>query len=235
MSGDTAIRFTRAGGLAGARAVLPILPGTVVFGLVYGFLAGEKGLSALQVALTSALVFAGAAQLVALELWQDPVPLLAVASAVLIVNLRHVMMGPALLPWLQGLPPARAYGSLFFMADESWAVSVTELRRGGRDAAFLLGAGLCLWLVWIAAGLVGRLAGDLATAVDARGLHYLTVAFFVALLAGLWRGRGDIGPWLLAGSVAILADTTLPGTWHIVLGALAGSLTGAALERHGQG
>jgi 4-azaleucine resistance transporter AzlC len=233
MSTVPAVRFTRAGGLAGARAVLPILPGTVAFGLVYGFLAGEKGLSVLQVVLTSALVFAGAAQLVALELWRDPVPLLAVASAVLIVNLRHVMMGPALLPWLHGLPPARAYGSLFFMADESWAVSVTELRRGGRDAAFLLGAGLCLWLVWIAAGLAGRLA--LATAVDASGLHYLTVAFFVALLAGFWRGRGDVAPWLLAGGMAILADTTLPGTWHIVLGALVGSLVGAALERHGQG
>lgn len=235
MSGGPAVRFTRAGALAGARAVLPILPGTVAFGLVYGFLAGEQGLTGLQVALTSALVFAGAAQLVALELWRDPVPLLAVASAVLIVNLRHVMMGPALLPWLQSLPRTRAYASLFFLVDESWALSVTELRRGGRDAAFLLGAGLCLWLVWIAAGLTGRLAGDLSTVVDGWGLRYLTAAFFVALLAGFWRGRGDLAPWLLAGGVAILGDRTLPGTWHILLGALVGSLVGAALERHGQG
>ncbi len=235
MSTATVVRFTSAGALAGARAVLPILPGTVAFGLVYGLLAGEKGLSAVQVAFTSALVFAGAAQLLALELWRDPVPLLAVASTVLIVNLRHLMMGPALLPWLQGLPPTHAYGSLFFMADESWAVSVAELRRGGRDAAFLFGAGSCLWLVWIAAGLAGRLAGDISTAVDAGGLRYLTVAFFVALLAGLWRGRGDLLPWLLAGGVAILAHSSLPGTWHIVLGALAGSLAGAARERHGHG
>ena len=67
--------FTLAGAARGARAILPIVPGAVAFGLVYGFLAGERGLSALEIGLTSMLVFAGASQFLALELWGDPLPL----------------------------------------------------------------------------------------------------------------------------------------------------------------
>lgn len=229
-----AVRFTADGAVAGARAVLPILPGAVAFAMVYGFIAGEKGLSVLEVALSSLLIFAGAAQLLALELWSDPLPLAALIAGALIINLRHLMMGPALLPWLAPLPAGRAYGSPFLMTDETWAVSVAELRRGGRDAAFLPGAGLCLWLVFVAASVAGRLAGDVSALLDGWGLRYLTTAFFVALLGGFWRGRGDLLPWLLAGGLAVAAQAALPGSWHVLLGALAGSLAGAVIQRDGR-
>jgi 4-azaleucine resistance transporter AzlC len=221
------VAFTLDGAARGARAVLPIVPGAVAFGLVYGFIAGEKGLTALEIGLTSMLVFAGASQLLALELWGEPLPIAALVAGVLVINLRHLLMGPALLPWLAHLPPARAYASLYFMTDESWGASVAELRRGGRDAAFLPGAGLTLFSVWTLSTVLGRTAGDLSALVERWGLEFLTTAFFVALLAGFWRGRGDALPWLLAGAVAATAKLLLPGTWYIVLGALAGSLVGA--------
>ncbi|HET6466819.1 MAG TPA: AzlC family ABC transporter permease, partial [Geminicoccaceae bacterium] len=221
---------TAAGAARGGRAMLPILPGVVAFGLLYGFLAGQRGLSGLEVALMSAFVFAGASQFVALELWQQPLPVLALVAAVLIVNLRHLLMGPVLLPWLGALPPAKAYASLYFMTDESWGMSVAEMRQGGSDAAFLPGAGLTLWLFWVGSSVGGRLIGDVSALVERWGLDYLTTAFFVALLAGFWRGRGDLAPWLVAALAAVLAREILPGTWYILAGALAGSLVGAAAD-----
>ena len=59
------------------------------------------------------------------------------------------------------------------------------------------------------------------------GLDFLTTAFFVALAAGFWRGRGDLVPWTVAGAVAALAERALSPTWSIVFGAVAGSLMGA--------
>jgi predicted branched-subunit amino acid permease len=173
------------------------------------------------------LVFAGASQFLALEFWGEPLPLATLVLSVLIINLRHVLMGPTLVPWLAHLRPAQAYGSLFFLADEVWGASMVELRRGGRDAAFLLGAGLTLYGFWVVSSVLGRAVGDLSHLVESWGLDYLTTAFFVALLAGFWRGRGDALPWLLAGGVAVAAKLWLPGTWYIVLGAVAGSLAGA--------
>ena len=221
------VAFTSAGAVRGARAMLPIVPGAVAFGLVYGFLAGERGLSTLEIGLSSVLVFAGASQFLALEFWGDPLPLATLVLSVLIINLRHVLMGPTLVPWLAHLRPGQAYGSLFFLADEVWGASMVELRRGGRDAAFLLGAGLTLYGFWVTSSVLGRAAGDLSHLVESWGLDYLTTAFFVALLAGFWRGRGDALSWLLAGGVAVAVKLWLPGTWYIVLGAVAGSLAGA--------
>ena len=225
------VTFTLAGAVRGARAIVPILPGALAFGLVYGFIAGERGLSALEIGLMSMLVFAGASQFLALELWGDPLPLVGLVLGVLVINLRHLLMGPALLPWLAHIRPAQAYASLYFMADESWGVSVAEQRRGGRDAAFLLGAGLCLYGCWVTSTVLGRAAGDLSYLIDRWGLDYLTTAFFVALLAGFWRGRADLLPWLLAGGIAVAAKWWLPGTWYIVLGAVTGSLVGAWRDR----
>lgn len=228
------IAFTAAGALRGARSILAILPGVVAFALVYGFLAGQKGMTALEIGLTSALVFAGASQFLALELWGDPLPFLSLVIGVFIINLRHALMGPALLPWLAPLPPWKAYGSLYFMVDESWGLSVANLRAGGRDAAFLLGAGATLWLVWVSSSVLGRLAGDVSYLIEDWGLDYLTTAFFVALLAAFWRGRHDIVPWAVAATVAVTIKSVLPGTWYIVLGALAGSLVGAGVAIRGR-
>ncbi len=226
-AGTSEVIFTVDGACRGARAVLPIVPGAVAFGVVYGFLAGERGLTALEIALTSMLVFAGASQFLALEMWQQPLPVLALVLGVLVINLRHFLMGPALLPWLARIPPSQAYASLYFMTDESWGVSVVEERRGGRDAAFLLGAGLTLYAVWLTSTVLGRSVGDLSYLIHDWGLEYLTTAFFVALLAGFWRGPSDLLPWLVAGGASLLSKWLLPGTWYIVLGALAGSAVGA--------
>lgn len=228
------ISFTVAGALRGARGMLAILPGVMAFALVYGFLAGQKGMTALEIGLSSALVFAGASQFLALELWGDPLPFLSLVAGVFIINLRHALMGPALLPWLAPLSPLRAYGSLYFMVDESWGLSVADLRAGGRDAAFLLGSGLALWLVWVSCSVLGRLAGDVSYLVEDWGLDYLTTAFFVALLAAFWRGRHDLLPWTIAAAVAVSTRMLLPGTWYIVLGALAGSLAGAWVTVRGR-
>ncbi|MEO1020527.1 MAG: AzlC family ABC transporter permease [Pseudomonadota bacterium] len=183
----------------------------------------------------SAFIFAGASQFLALEIWQQPLPLVTLIIAVLVVNLRHILMGAAMLPWFQQVRPSQAYFSLFFMTDESWGTSVRDMENGGRDAAFLLGAGLTLYVVWVSSTLLGRLGGDLSDLIATFGLEFLTTAFFVALLAGFWRGRRDLLPWLVAAAVALATQAFMGGTWHILFGALAGSLFGALrhLRRRG--
>ncbi|MEM8915390.1 MAG: AzlC family ABC transporter permease, partial [Pseudomonadota bacterium] len=77
----------------GAIAIMPINVAAAPVALVYGALALDVGLSPLEVILSSAIVFAGSAQFLALELWEVPVPITGLALAVLLINLRHVLMG----------------------------------------------------------------------------------------------------------------------------------------------
>ncbi len=222
--------FTRHGFAAGAARMLPLLPGVVALAMLYGYLAAERGLSVAETGLTSALVFAGASQFLALQLWSDPLPVGALVATVTTVNVRHVLMGATMKPWLGRLPVGRAYGSLFFMTDEAWGLSMAEMNRGGRDAAFLPGAGFCLYVFWVGGSLLGGAFGGLVPDPERYGITFVFTAFFLALLSGFWRGRADLLPWGIAGATALALEKALPGTWYILLGALAGSLVGAVIH-----
>lgn len=207
--------------------MMPIALSDFVYGLVFGVLAHQARLSLPEVGLMSGLVVAGAAQLVALSLWVVPLPVLAIVLTTLVVNLRYIVMGAALVPWFARLSPLKSYGSVFFLSDESWALTVSDLKSGGRDGAFLLGGGLLLTVAWLSATIIGYLAGAVVGNPAQWGLDFAFVAVFVALLVGMWKGKSDVLPWTVAAAVAIAAAHWLPGKWYILLGALAGSLIGA--------
>ncbi|MGH2517826.1 MAG: AzlC family ABC transporter permease, partial [Ktedonobacterales bacterium] len=221
------VSFTLPGALRGARCTLPICAGDFAVGAAFGVLARHTGLSATEATLMSALVFAGASQFVALTLWVAPLPVVALILTTFVVNIRHVLMGATLRPWFRHLAAIKAYGSVFFMVDESWAVTIAELRKGGDDTAFLIGSGGALFLAWVSATFLGATAGALLPASAQVALGFAFTAVFVALLTGMWRGKADLLPWLVAAGVAVAAANWLPGKWYIVLGGLAGSVIGA--------
>jgi len=218
-----AVTFTLAGMREGFVAGTPVALGVAGYGVVFGVVAAGAGLSVAEAALMSATVLAGAAQLVAVELWADPIPVVAVVTTTAIVNLRYVLMGAALRPWFEDLTAGQAYASLFFFADENWALTVAKLREGSTRGAFLLGSGVVLWLLWIASTVVGVTAGDLVGDPAQYGLDFVVTALFLTLAAGFWEGRESLRPWLAAAAVALALDALAPGQWYIMGGALAGA------------
>lgn len=222
----------RADFLAGAAQVSPIVVSVVLYGLLFGALAGQAGLSPLEVVLMSGLVFSGAAQFVAVDLWSSPVAVGTVAAATLLVGSRHVLMGATLAPGLSGIPAARAYGALFFMVDEAWALSLRRVGEGRFSLAFY--AGLCapLYLTWLATTGIGAAAGTLFARDPARyGVDVVFTAVFVVLLAGLWKGKANLLPWTASAAAAIASERLMPGAWYIFVGGVAGVAAAALTWR----
>ena len=62
------ITFSRAGVRHGFFVAQPMAASVLLYGAVFGVLAGEAGLSSIQALLMSALVYSGSAQLAALEI-----------------------------------------------------------------------------------------------------------------------------------------------------------------------
>lgn len=214
------------------RLALPLLLGLAPFGLVTGIAAQGAGLSLGEAALMSGSVFAGSAQLVALAHWTHPAAVLGAMLSTLAVNSRLALMGPVLAPWLSRVHGWRLLAPLFVMADQNWALSVVELQAGDGDAAFLLGSGALCWLVWVATTLLGFGFGRALHPPSGHPLFFAALAVFIALLVQMWRGGRDILPWLVAAATATAVARLLPGTtWHIVAGALAGSVAGAVRDR----
>src|SRR5690242_10838131 len=90
----------------GAKACIPICISVAAYGVVWGVLAGQAGMTLPEVVLMSGLVFAGASQFVAADLWTPtpPLPVGAIIIATLIVNLRLMLMSATLRPIFAGWP-----------------------------------------------------------------------------------------------------------------------------------
>jgi predicted branched-subunit amino acid permease len=230
---DSAARLTLAGMLTGLRRVSVLMPGIVVFAVAFGAAASAKGLSLFEAVLMSALVYAGVSQLVAMELWRPEWSWGAIAGLAVVtatVNARMVLQGASLQPWFARYPKAVNAAHLFFFTDANWLIGTRYHGEGGRDLGVLVGAGLALWLVWVAATVPGYLLGALVSDPRRYGIDLVMPIFFAAMIVPLWRGKRAALPWLVAGGVALVAARLFDGFAFIIVGALSGAIAGAFLD-----
>jgi predicted branched-subunit amino acid permease len=225
--------WSLSGVLEGARLCAPLLPGTIVFATAFGTIAAQKGLTLTETVVMNLLVFAGAAQLVAIEIWSPPLTFGTVASlaiVTMIVNARFLLMTASLRPWLGPLPAWQVYPALLLTTDATWIVGVRYHANGGNDASIYVGAGLALWFLWVVTVIPGYFAGAIVSDPKRFGFDLMLPIFFMAMLVQLWRGpRRAIG-WAVSGAVALAAAQVIPGWWFIVVGALAGSIVGGFID-----
>jgi predicted branched-subunit amino acid permease len=217
----------------GAAHTLPLVPGIAVFGMAYGTVAAQKGLTLVETAAMSAFVYSGAAQMVAMEIWSHPLTLgiiLAVAASSFVVGLRMVLMGASLRPWLGGLPSAQVYPTLLLNTDSTWMIALRYREEGGNDPSVLLGSGLLSWVMWLASTIAGYAIGNLIANPQRYGLDLILPIFFVAMLVPLWRGPRRAIPWAIAGATALAVQYLVPGYWYIFAGALAGAFSGGFID-----
>jgi len=217
----------------GARISLPAFPGFIMFALAFGTAAAQKGLSLGETMGLSAFVYAGASQMVGLEIWQkvwSPATILTIVTVTAVVNARMILLGATLQPWLQHEPKSRNALNLFLLTEAGWLLSTRYYNEGGRDVGVLLGTAVTLYCVWLAATLAGYFAGALVPEPRRFGLDLVMPIFFGVMLVPLWKGARPALPWLVAGLVALLVHALVPGYLFILAGALAGVAAGMLLE-----
>jgi predicted branched-subunit amino acid permease len=216
----------------GAVTIIPALPGVAIFGAAFGALAAERGLTTFEAMLMSGIVFAGVSQIAAMELWSPqitPALVLTVAFTSLVINLRMVLMGASIQPWLAGAPPLQVYPGLYILTDSNWVSTLRYRREGGADAGFLFGGGLIIWLTFVPATAIGQVFGSLLADPRPFGVDMILPLYFVALLAPMFESARRSVPWAIAGVVAIAVQYVLPGHWYIIAGTLAGAIAGGLL------
>ena len=214
----------------GLRATLPLAPGVVAFGLVYGVLARQAGLDFWATLAMSALVFAGASQFTAVSMWGQ-VGGGAIVLTTFIINLRHLLMGASLAPHLRGEPGAWKALLAFGMADESYALAVSRYLRGDGNREYFLGANLGIYSSWVLSSLAGGLVGGLVLDPGRWGLGLVFPLTFLGLLVPLLTRWVTGAVALVSGIVAVATAAWLPGKSHLFLAILLASGVGVILER----
>ena len=187
-----------------------MVPGTMVFAAAYGTLAAQKGLTLTEAVLMSALVFGGASQLVALEVWTNPLTLATVVSLAVRDRDRQCALHPdgrdACGPGSARCRHGRSTRRCSSTIDATWLVAMRYRAEGGRTASIFVGAGLALWVVWVASAVPGYLLGAFIADPKRFGFDLMLPIFFAAMFVPLWRGARRAIGWAIAGVVALIVS-----------------------------
>ncbi len=217
---------------AGARAEIPLLIGVIPFGLIYGALAVNAGLSNAEAQLMSSIVFAGSAQFITAQLVHEAAPGLVIVLTIAIVNLRHMLYSASMAPYIASLPTRWKAVLSYLLTDEAYAPTILHYEKHGVTPYthwFWLGAGCALWTFWQTSTAVGIFLG--AAIPESWSLDFALPLTFIAMLVPVLRGRPAIAAALSAGVVALLAFS-LPYKLGLIVAALVGILVGTLLERN---
>ena len=216
---------------AGFTANLVVALSVGAYGSVLGLMAAQKGLTWYQLLIMNLSVFAGSAQFVIVDMWVPPLPVVEIILAVLVINMRYLLIGASLNPLFHGTTLRHKFLFMHLVADENWAMTMARFHKAPTTSWFLLGGGLCVQSAWCLGTLSGHGLGAVIENPERYGLDFSFVAVFTALVFSFWKGRQDILPWLVAAVVAAVAESLMPGKWYIICGGVAGALTAAFIPR----
>ncbi len=215
---------------AGIRAEAPLLLGVLPFGLIYGALARSAGIAPAASQMMSSIVFAGASQLVAVQLLHESIPGLIIVLTIGIVNLRHLLYSASIAPYIEGLPMRWKTVLAYLLTDEAYAPTILHYEAEGTTPTshwFFLGAGVALWTTWQVSSAVGIFLGG--SIPSSWPLGFALPVTFIGMVVPVLRDKALVGSALSAALVALLANS-LPYRLGLILAACAGLLVGVYLE-----
>jgi 4-azaleucine resistance transporter AzlC len=220
--------------VGGVRAELPLLPGVIPFGMIYGVLALGAGIPPGLAFAMSSIVFAGSSQFAATQLIGAGASAVVVIATTSILNLRHSLYSSSLAPYLRSFSPPWKWLLGYLLTDEAYAVTIARYRRRERvdspDHAhwYFLGAGVALWVSWQLSTAAGVFLG--AQVPRTWSLDFTLPLTFIGLGVPTLRDRPILIAALCGGGTAV-ALAGLPYRLGLMVGAMAGILAGLWAER----
>jgi predicted branched-subunit amino acid permease len=223
-------RTAREAFMHGVRALLPLSPGVVPFGLLTGVMAISLGLSPGTTMGMTLLFYSGSAQMVALQLLHTGVMPLAIVVTALVINLRFIMYSASLAPHLHHLPRRWTWPLSYMLSDQSYALCSVKLASGelGRFAQhYYAGTAVAMWLVWQLSVLAGIYLG--ASIPESWPLSFAIPLSFLALLVPGIRNAPSLGAATVGGLIAVFA-VDMPYNLGLVSASVGGVVAGVLLE-----
>lgn len=225
----------RAAFLEGVRALMPMVPGVIPFGLVTGITAVEQGFSPFATLGMTLLFYAGSAQMAALQLLRNDAFALVILLTALVINLRFVMYSAWLAPYLHHLPRRWKWPLAYMLSDQAYALSVMKLtssKTAGSVHWFYAGAAFSMWLSWQLSVMVGAFLG--AGIPSSWSLEFAIPLSFLALLVPSIRNCASLAAACVGGVVAVLA-MEMPYNLGLLLASFCGICAGVFVEHRRAG
>ena len=216
----------------GFRDGLPFMFVVGPFGLLFGVVAAEAGLTVAQAMTMTSLVIAGASQFAAVQLMVENAAFPLILLAALAVNLRMAMYSAALVPWLGQAPLWQRLAVSYLNVDQTYTLAMLRYERDPEmvvraRVVYFFGAATPIIPVWLVFSYVGMRAG---TAIpEALALDFALPITFIAMVAPMLRTAAHVA----AAGVSVvvgLALSGLPSGLGLLIAAVAAMAAGAMVE-----
>ena len=225
----------RAEFVAGVKATIPLVVGAIPFGIIFGALAINAGLSATAAQAMSLFVFAGSAQFIAAGLVAGGAGVILIIVTTFVVNLRHALYSVALSPHMRHLPQRWLAPLGFWLTDESYLVVIDRYNSPDRARYkhwFFFGSAAIMYLNWQLCTFIGIQAGAAIPNPESWGLDFALPVTFTGMLVPQLRNAPMIVCAVTAGAAAVLLYG-LPNQLGLMVATLLGVTAGmVALRRN---
>lgn len=169
--------------LQGVKDCVPTLIGYISIGLAFGVVGSASGLSVLEIALLTILIYAGSAQFIFCALLLTSSPASAIIVTIFVVNLRHLLMSLTLAPHFTRYSMLKNVGFGTLLTDETFGVAVTkQMQTGKLYGKWMDGLNITAYIFWILSCITGAFLGQWVANPEKWGLDFALVAMFIALL-----------------------------------------------------
>lgn len=216
----------------GVKAGLIVAISTTPFGLLFGAIAVDGGVSPLEATLMSGIIFGGASQLVGVQMFGSHVPAWLIVLSVFAVNFRHILYSAAMTPMVRDFGPFQKAAAFFFLTDPQFAEAAKRVDRAGKlEPAWYFGSACLIYVVWVASSALGAVFGQLIGNPKAWGFDVLLPVYFLGLVMG-FRKRPLFGAVVpISAAASIVGIHTVGSPWHVSIGALAGIIAALILHK----
>jgi 4-azaleucine resistance transporter AzlC len=214
----------------GIADVSPLMIPVVPFGIIFGVIGMELGLSPYMTFGMSVIIFGGASQIVLLQLFSGGASSLVAITSVGAVNSRHLLYGAVFSEYLSHLKLSWKVILSYVLIDQAFAVSNTYFKKNKENEFkhyHLLGAGFTCWTVWQISTVLGIVLGSVIP--EELGLSFTISLTFLALLINDFRKLKNVLVMLVSGIVATIGYNTIPFQAYIIIAALSALLVATLL------
>ena len=201
----------------GLKDGVPIGLGYLAVSFTFGIMARGAGLDTWQAVAMSFTNLTSAGQFAALGIIQAGAPVVEMAVAQLIINLRYCLMSCSLSQKLEsGIPSFHRFLMAYGVTDEIFGVSVC---RPGMLSPFYNYGLICVAVPgWTLGTLLGAISGDLLPARLLSALNVALYGMFLAVVIPPAKGNRILTGVILASMALSFLFTRIPALDHISSG-----------------
>lgn len=175
---------------------IPIMASYIFLGIPFGLLAVSQGFSPLFAILMSVIIYSGAIQYAAIDVFLASFNPMNAIILTLMVGARHIFYGIAMLTKFSKLD-SKKYYTIFGLTDETFSVlvSIDVPENLSRDWVYFF-ITLLNQMYWVSGTVIGVLLGSMIT-INLEGIDFVLTALFITIFVDQWLNSSSKVPALV--------------------------------------